>query len=156
MTVVCVEVRLTIPDNEARTAFTTLARLGVAVAALERADVYRCEVDDAAAAGLANELRACEGVFNPNKHALSQRAGDGPRAGEVWVSEAGRPDSPAEAIVVSGRTLAGVRSLERATAWRLFASDGTPAPPQVVTAATDALLCNPAFQRARYEEPPLR
>lgn len=149
----CIEVRLTIPDNEARTAFATLGRLGVAVRGLERADLYRCDVEDAAAAGLADELRACEGIFNPNKHALVERAGDGPVAGEVWVDEAGpleRTDAP---VVVSGRTLAGVRSLERYVAWRVIGEDGVPAPRETVAAATNALLCNTAFQRARFEDP---
>ena len=148
----CIEVRLTIPDNESRTAFTTLGRLGVAAHALERADLYRCDVDDDAAARLASELRACEGIFNPNKHALVERAGDGPLAGEVWVDEPGLPQRPAGDVVVSGRTLAGVRSLERYTAWRVFGPGGVPAAPQLVAAATGALLCNPAFQRARFEE----
>ena len=83
----CIEVRLTIPDNESRTAFATLQRLGVALEGLERADLYRCDVDDASAAGLTEDLRACEGIFNPNKHALVERAGDAPGPGEVWVDE---------------------------------------------------------------------
>jgi hypothetical protein len=149
----CIEVRLTIPDNEARTALTTLQRLGVPLAGLERADLYRCDVDDAHASGLADELRACEGIFNPNKHALFERAGDGPSAGEVWVDEPGPSDRATAAVIVSGRTLAGVRSLERATAWRILGPGGSPASAEIVAAAATALLCNPAFQRARYEEP---
>ena len=148
----CIEVRLTIPDNESRTAFATLGRLGVAAEGLERADLYRCDVDDAAAPGLADELRACEGVFNPNKHALAERAGDAPGLGEVWIDEPGpveRTDAP---VVVSGRTLAGVRSLERYTAWRVIGKGGSPASFEIVEAAANALLCNPAFQRARFED----
>jgi hypothetical protein len=149
----CIEVRLTIPDNEARTALSTLQRLGVAVEGLERADLYRCDVDAAFASGLASELRACEGIFNPNKHALFERAGDAPEPGEVWVDEAGQGDGRTGTVVVSGRTLAGVRSLERSTAWRLRGSGGTPASAAIVAAASQALLCNTAFQRARFEEP---
>jgi hypothetical protein len=151
--IACIEVRLTIPDNEARTALTTLQRLGVALAGLERADLYRCDVDDARASALADELRACEGIFNPNKHALFEREGDRPGAGEVWVDEPGQSEAATGAVIVSGRTLAGVRSLERATAWRVLGPGGSPASPEIVAAAATALLCNPAFQRARYEEP---
>ena len=148
----CIEIRLTIPDNEARTAFATLRRLGVPTEGLERADLYRCDVEDAAASGLVDELRACEGVFNPNKHALVERAGDAPAAGEVWVDEVGPLERTSAPVVVSGRTLAGVRSIERYTAWRVTAKGGVPAPSDVVAAATSALLCNPAFQRARFED----
>jgi hypothetical protein len=148
----CIEVRLTIPDNEARTALATLGRLGVAAEGLERADLYRCDVADEAAASLADELRACEAIFNPNKHALVERAGDRPAPGEVWVDEPGHGERSTGTVVVSGRTLAGVRSLERYTAWRLLAPGGVAASPELVAAASRALLCNPAFQRARFEE----
>jgi hypothetical protein len=147
----CVEVRMTIPDNEALTAFATLRRLGVPLGALERSDLYRCDVDDGHATSLAAELRACEGIFNLNKHALREREGDAPGAGEVWVDEIG--SSPHTGTVkISGRTLAGVRSLERYTAWRLHDEAGAPASRDVVASAARELLCNPAFQRARFQE----
>jgi hypothetical protein len=151
----CVEVRLSIPDNEALTAFATLQRLGVSLGSLERSDLYRVDVDDEHAPALAAELRACEGIFNLNKHALREREGEAPGAGEVWVDEFGsRPHTGT--VTISGRTLAGVRSLERFTAWRLLDPGGTPADRDVVSSAARALLCNPAFQRARFEEPPSR
>jgi len=143
----CVEIALSIPDNEARTALATLERLGVPAAALERADLYRCDVDDAHADELPQTLRAFETIFNPNKHVLRVREGDSPLAGEVWIDEVGR-DVIVAPVRIAGRTLPGVRSLERFTAWRLFAPAGVPAAPDLVDAATAMLLCNTAFQKA--------
>jgi hypothetical protein len=145
----CIEISLRIPDNEARTALTTLQRLGVPASALERADLYRCDVDEAHADELPETLRGLETIFNPNKHAMRVREGSTPLAGEVWIDEivpAGHaPDGP---IRISGRTLAGVRGIERFTAWRLFAAPGEPAASELVAAATETLLCNTAFQKA--------
>jgi hypothetical protein len=146
-----IEVRLVIPDNEAHTALATLQRLGVAVAALERADLYVCDVTDAEADGLVATVRGCETIFNPNKHELRVRAAERPGPGEVWVDELGAdapPSDPSAGVRIAGRTLAGVRSLERFTAWRLRDAAGALAAPEVVTAATETLLCNPAFQKA--------
>ena len=93
-------------------------------------------------------LRGFETVFNPNKHELRVREGDAPLTGEVWVDEIGGNARDAGPVRLSGRTLPGVRSLERFIAWRLFAAPDVPAGPDVVTAATETLLCNPAFQKA--------
>ncbi len=149
----CIEVVLTIPDNEARTALATLQRLGVPAAALERADLYRCTVDDAVAEGLAATFRTLEPVFNPNKHALRLREESGPLAGEVWVetlegsAEAAVLGTPEEPLRIAGRALPGVRRVTRAVAWRLYDAAGSPAGPEIVRRATE-LLCNPAFQKA--------
>ena len=150
----CVEVVLTIPDNEARTALATLQRLGIPAAALERADLYRCAVDDAAADRLGETFRALEPVFNPNVHALRVREGDLPLAGELWVetlepgADADADGSAVPALErIAGRVLPGVRRLTRAVAWRLLDAAGEPASPQVVRRAAE-LLCNPAFQKA--------
>jgi hypothetical protein len=146
----CIEVLLAIPDNEAHTALATLQRLGVALDALERGDLYRCEVEPAEVERLVESLRGFETIFNPNKHVLRVRQGEGPGAGEVWVDECGNGGDAASggAARIAGRALPGVRSLERFTAWRLFAEPGVPAGPDVVRVATDTLLCNPAFQKA--------
>jgi hypothetical protein len=140
----CIEISLRIPDNEARTALATLQRLGVSAAALERADLYRCDVEDARADELPETLRGLETIFNPNKHAMRVREGSTPLPGEVWIDE----NVPPGPVRISGRTLAGVRGIERFTAWRLFAAPGEPAAPALVVAATDMLLCNTAFQKA--------
>jgi hypothetical protein len=142
-----VEISLGIPDNEARTALATLQRLDVAAAALERADLYRCEVEEAFAEALPDALRAAETIFNPNKHRLRVRAGDAPLPGEVWIDERGRSVDTGP-VRVSGRILDGVRSLERFTAWRLFDAGGGPVAREVLEAAIDRLLCNPAYQKA--------
>lgn len=149
----CIEVVLTIPDNEARTALATLQRLGVAAAALERADLYRCTVDEASAGDLPATFRTLEPVFNPNKHALRVREYDLPLAGEVWVepledpADAPAPGTPEIPLRMAGRALPGVRRVTRAVAWRLFDAAGEPAEPEIVRRATE-LLCNPAFQKA--------
>jgi len=145
----CVEVALAIPDNEARTALATLRRLGVPVAALERADLYRCDVAEADAERLVDTLRGCETVFNPSKHLMRVREDERPGPGEVWIDEIGSGPRPGDApITIAGRTLAGVRTLERFTAWRLFSAQEEPAGAELVTAATETLLCNSAFQKA--------
>jgi hypothetical protein len=146
--ILCVEVTLTIPDNEARTALATLQRLGVAAVGLERADLYRFDVADDFVDGLVETLRDCEAVFNPNKHVLRVRPGDRPGAGEVWVDEIGNEAEMSVAgIRIAGRVLTGVRRLERFKAWRLATADGTPAGAGIVAAATETLLCNFAFQK---------
>ncbi len=145
----CVEISLRIPDNEARTALATLQRLGVAAVALERADLYRCDVEDGRAEELPDTLRGFETIFNPNKHAMRVREGSHPLAGEVWIDEIeSNAGARSEAVRISGRTLAGVRRLERFTAWRLYAAPGEPAEPELVALATETLLCNTAFQKA--------
>ena len=121
----------------------------MAIEGLERADLYRCDVDDARADELPETLRGFETIFNPNKHTLRMREGSTPLAGEVWVDEIGSGGhATVGGIRISGRTLDGVRSLERYTAWRMFAAPGEPAGPETVAAATERLLCNTAFQKA--------
>jgi hypothetical protein len=145
----CVEVSLAIPDNEARTALATLRRLGVALAALERADLYRCDVADADGERLVETLRGCETVYNPSKHLMRVREDERPGPGEVWIDEIGSGSRTAAGpITIAGRILPGVRALERFTAWRLFSAPEEPAGTALVAAATETLLCNSAFQKA--------
>ncbi len=144
----CVEVALIIPDNEARTALAILQRLGVGIGALERADLYRCEVAAAAADALVATLRGIETIFNPNKHAIRFRDAARPGAGEVWIDEQVSCAPRAVPVRFAGRPIDGVHGFERFTAWRLFSAPGVAAEAAVVAAATDLLLCNPAFQKA--------
>ena len=123
-----VAIRLKIPDNEAYTALTALQRLGVDVAGIERSEVYRVE-DGGDPASVARRIESNESIFNPNKHALTVLESDRPREGETWIEELG----------AQGR---------RYVAWRLFNAAGAPAAPAVVRAAVEALLCNPAIERA--------
>ncbi len=175
--VYCIEVALTIPDNEARTALRTLQRLGVPVSGLERADVYRCEVEGGTFDRTLAAFRSIETLFNPNKHVLRVLPVALPQAGEAWIDErspratyagndgaAGRnehndgtqpgvgtePGGPA-GVRIGGRLLPGLHTFERFVGWRLFGEDGRPAPPAVVAAATETLLCNPAFQKVTTE-----
>jgi len=145
----CLEVSLAIPDNEARTALATLQRLGIALSALDRSDLYRCDVDDDEADGLVATMSGLETIYNPNKHVLRVREDARPGPGEVWIDEIGSGNENGAGFVrVAGRTLEGVRSLERFTAWRLSDAAGRPAGAELVASATETLLCNPAFQKA--------
>jgi hypothetical protein len=147
----CIEVELIIPDNEARTALATLQRLGVGIRTLERADLYRCDVADDAADALVPTLRAIETIFNPNKHAIRLRDSAGPGTGEVWIDERTSQAAPAALpIRIARRAITGLRSFERFTVWRMATAPGVAAEARVVAAATDLLLCNPAFQKATH------
>jgi hypothetical protein len=145
----CVEIALTIPDNEAATAAATLRRLGLGGGTLERADAYRLSVADGTSEDeLLGALRRIETLFNPNKHVLRARPPE-PGPGEVWIHEIAHGPARSEGPVrIAGRTLPGVESIERFIIWRLRDESGAPASRDAVRRATDALLCNPAFQTA--------
>jgi hypothetical protein len=136
-------VSLTIPDNEAFTAFETLARLGIPVGRVVRADVWQFELDGPAD-GLAQTVASLETIFNPNKHRLVERTADRPEPGEVWIAP--RDETPATRV--AGRPLAGVRAIRRRIAWRLLDESGADVPSDVRTRAIETFLCNPAFQVA--------
>jgi hypothetical protein len=145
----CVEVSLTIPDNEAETALETLVRLGVSLDGLSRADLYRFELDAAAEDGLIRTLSSLETIYNPGKHALRVRQDAAPVPGEVWIDEIRAPAPPGSGPVrIAGRELPGVWSVERFTAWRVEPAGGASEAAEVARRATETLLCNPAFQRA--------
>ena len=136
-------VHLTIPDNEAFTAFETLGRLGIDVARVQRADIWLFEVEGAAH-DLADTVASIETIHNPNKHRLVERPSDRPEPGEVWIAFRGEPP----ATLVAGRAIRGVRSIERRTAWRLIGDDGRDVAPATLDRAVETFLCNPAFQVA--------
>jgi hypothetical protein len=136
-------VTLTIPDNEAFTAFETLARLGIPVARVVRADIWQFEVD-ASAGDLAGTISSIETIHNPNKHRLAARESDRPIPGEVWVAT--RDEAPA--TLVGGRAIPGVRGVRRRTAWRLLDDSGRDVAPHELDRAIETFLCNPAFQVA--------
>jgi hypothetical protein len=137
-------VSLTIPDNEAYTALTTLARMGLPVDAAVRADVWVVTVDAARAAALDATIPTVEGIFNPNKHRLEIRTGAAPTPGEVWIMP--RDETPT--TIIGGRLLDGVSGVGRRTAWRLLDAHGDDVPPAILERATEMFLCNPAFQKA--------
>lgn len=137
-------ITLTIPDNEAFTALTTLARMGLPLDAAVRSDVWIATVDAAHAAALDAAIETIETIYNPNKHRLEIRTDARPRTGEVWITA--HDETPA--ITVAGRTVAGVRGIVRRTAWRLLDASGTDVPARVLDRATESFLCNPAFQKA--------
>lgn len=137
-------ITLTIPDNEAFTALTTLARMGLPVDAAVRSDVWIATVDAASAAALDAAIGTIETIYNPNKHRLEVRSDVEPRPGEVWITA--RDETPA--ITVGGRAVNGVRGIVRRTAWRLLDGHGADVPASVLDRATESFLCNPAFQKA--------
>jgi phosphoribosylformylglycinamidine (FGAM) synthase PurS component len=137
-------VSLTIPDNEAYTALTTLARMGLAVDAVVRADVWLLTLDAERAAAVDAIVPTIEGIFNPNKHRLEIRSDAAPRTGEVWVMA--RDETPT--ITIGGRAVDGVHGASRRTAWRLLDARGHDVAPGVLGQATETFLCNPAFQKA--------
>ena len=129
-----VEIVLTIPDNEAYTALTTLQRLGVEITDLRRADVWRFETQASQEAALIERVRTLETIYNPNKHKLRVLKHEAPEPGETWIDEPGcgaieRP------VRISGRELPGVSRAVRYTGWRLFVGEGIPAPPEIVQRA---------------------
>jgi len=137
-------VTLTIPDNEAFTAFETLGRLGIGVARVVRSDIWIFDVDDGAGQSLATTVASIETIHNPNKHRLSERASERPQPGEVWVATR----DEAKATTVGGRAIPGVRSIRRRTAWRLLDDTGGDVAPALLERAVETFLCNPAFQVA--------
>jgi hypothetical protein len=137
-------VSLTIPDNEAFTALTTLARMGLAVAAVDRADVWVASVDPDRAGALDAALTTIETIFNPNKHRLEIRPDARPAPGVVWVTAI----DEAPAATVAGRSVPGVHGIVRRTSWRLLDEAGNDVPDAIRQRATESFLCNPAFQKA--------
>ncbi|MBC5816490.1 MAG: hypothetical protein GIW97_08110 [Candidatus Eremiobacteraeota bacterium] len=139
-------IRLKIPDNEAFTALGALQRLEIGVTRLERADVWVFQAEDAHAGALLSAVRRNETLFNPNKHELAELEANRPRAGEVWIEELG--EDPGLRARLGGKMIPGVRSAKRYVAWRLFGSDNAAVDPATARAAAEALLCNPAIERA--------
>jgi len=137
-------VSLSIPDNEAFTALTTLARMGIPVGDVHRADVWVARVDPERTAEVDAALATVETIFNPNKHRLEIRSDVHPRPGEVWVMS--RDEAPATTVL--GRSVPGVHGIVRRTSWRLLDEHGDDVPAGDRQRAIDGFLCNPAFQKA--------
>jgi phosphoribosylformylglycinamidine (FGAM) synthase PurS component len=134
-----IAIKLKIPDNTAYSALTALRRLGVEVAALERADIWQfagpATGEDVAASVKRNEL-----LFNPNKHVLELLQSSEPRTGETWISGIPAPDDvPPSSSPAAARHYVG---------WRLFDEKGKPVSRSTVEDAVEKLLCNPAIERA--------
>lgn len=140
----CLEVALTIPDNEAESALATLRRMGLELGALRRAEVYLVDLEPSHAGDIMAALQSVETIFNPNKHRLRVRDETEPLGGEVWIDEPGIDAS----VSSGGKLLQGIERIERFTAWQLYDAQGNPERPETVTRANELLLCNPAFQRA--------
>jgi len=125
-------VELKIPDNEAYTAMRALARLGIPVARVERADLLVIASDESDDM-LRERIEHDERLFNPNKHRLERLSDMRPREGEVWVEMLDAPRSA---------------PLRRLVSWRLFDQAGKPLGGEELDAACARLLCNSAIERA--------
>ena len=121
-----VAIGLKIPDNAAYTALTTLRRLGIEVARVERNEIVLVE-DGGTAAQIVDRVRRDESLFNPNKHRVTVLDGDTPRPGEVWIEDG-----------------------SRIVGWRLSTAPGEPASEELLALACERLLCNPAVERAMF------
>ena len=142
------EVRLSIPDNEAYTALSTLQRLGVQCADVTRADVHVFGVDeDIASDDLFEVLKKIATIYNPNKHRLRALTQPRPSSGEVWITTSQMP-AQRERVVLGGVDVPGARTAWKATSWRLLDTGGKDVAGEVLDQAIETLLCNPAFQRA--------
>jgi len=131
-----VAIGLKIPDNSAYTAMVTLRRLGIDVQRVERSEIARFESAEDQPA-LRTRIERDESVFNPNKHRLTILPGTKPRPGEVWIE------------TIDDRGTFARMPARRYVGWRLFAADA-PASRETLGAAVEALLCNPAIERAIY------
>jgi phosphoribosylformylglycinamidine (FGAM) synthase PurS component len=127
-------IRPTIPDNEGRTAFAVLRRLGVGVTGLERA-VLLLLPGESGLHAVEGSVRANEALFNPNIHALQVLPLEAPGPGEVWI-ESDLPDRV---------TIAELGEVRRVSAWALRGSEG-PAGAELIGEALRALLLNPAVE----------
>jgi hypothetical protein len=134
-------VSLTIPDNEAFTAYETLGRLGIPVARVLRADIWQFDIGESAG-DLAGTIASIESIHNPNKHRLAERESERPTPGEVWIA----PRDERRTTLVAGRAIPGVRAIRRRTAWRLLDEAGRDVESAHLDHAVESFLCNPAFQ----------
>jgi len=130
---------LKIPDNTSYSALAALRRLGVDVAAVERADIWHF-AGPGSREDVVESVKRNESLFNPNKHALEVLDSPTPREGETWVY-----NIPAEGRGPLGSAQGGAKHY---VGWRLFDENGKPAKPSVVKDAIEKLLCNPAIERA--------
>ncbi len=125
-------ITLKIPDNAAYTTLTTLQRLGLPVARVERSEIWVVE-DGGGAEDFAARMERNETIFNGNKHRLTVLEAASPRAGETWIEEIGAHDRARE---------------RRYVGWRLLGNDGRPADADLLREAAARLLCNPAIEKA--------
>lgn len=127
-----VAITLKIPDNTAYTAAVALRNLGLAVERVERSEIWF--FDDAGdSAALRARVESDATIFNPNKHRATVLGHAGPGEGELWILRQDGQEGEAAAV-----------------AWRLFLSGRRRADRGLLAAAADALLCNPAIERAVY------
>lgn len=155
-------IELTVPDNTAFTVMTALRGLGYhELERVERSDLFRLYVDDPAMGPdeCAAALMRAEVVFNPNKHRLAYAGAGETDALEAVVADKDDDASALCELLTDHFGMRGLRSVERATAWRLFESSGF-APESRVRWACTSLLANPFSQtyvvrkRRRYIQVP--
>ena len=152
MTDRAVAISLKIPDNEAYTTLTALRRLGVDVAKLERSEVWRVE-DSGDGATFVSRMESNETIFNPNKHRLVVLDSPKPRDGEVWIAQReNETEKPHDEVRehLGGKVIPGIGKPRRYVGWRFLRADGTPESSDMLRAAAERLLCNPAIETPIY------
>lgn len=143
-----VAISLKIPDNAAYTTLTTLQRLRVDIAHVERSEIWVVE-DQGSPDDFIARMESNETIFNPNKHRLVDLGIDEPRPGEVWIGDRSAHDETREHL--GGKKIPGISQPRRYVGWRLLDRDGAAVDAPVVRSAAERLLCNPAIETALYE-----
>ena len=128
-----VAITLKIPDNTAYTAAVALRNLGLPIERVERSEIWFFN-DGGDPAALLSRVESDATIFNPNKHRARVLEHAYPGDGELWIE-------PLHA-----------REVARAIAWRLFVSGQRRADRRLLAAAAEGLLCNPAIERARFQD----
>ena len=142
-----VAIELKIPDNTAFTTFLALRRLGIAISGVRRSEIWRME-DTGNSNTFLDRVKANQTIFNPNKHRLVDLPASNPRIGEAWIARTGDANEVREHL--GGKGIADIVAAQRYVGWRLIGTDGAPARRDVLHAAVEGLLCNPAIEKATY------
>lgn len=152
-------VELTVGDNTAFTVRGALHGLGYEeLERVERSELLQLQIADG---GLSAEdcgaaLTHAEIVFNPNKHRLAREAEPETNIYEAVVSDVD-DDSAALADLLRDRfRIAGLESVMRATAWRLYEKSGKPADAKRLEWACTSLLANKFSQEFTVRRAPTR
>jgi phosphoribosylformylglycinamidine (FGAM) synthase PurS component len=156
-----VAIELVIPDNTAFTVRRALRELGYAeLQRVERFAALALTVEDRARPGdVVDQLARAEILFNPNKHhmsfALANAQSVQPPQFEALVRDKDESDERVRELLRTAFAMTSLRSIERATGWRLYERGGG-APADRLQWACAALLANPVSQCYEIRPRPVR
>lgn len=152
-------VELTVGDNTAFTVRGALRALGYdELERVERADLLRLRLPDG---GITAErcgaaLTHAEVVFNPNKHRLALLADPPTDVHEAVVADVDDDSSSLGDLLRDRFGIAGLESVERATAWRMIERNGSFAGAERLDWACRSLLANKFSQQFEVRKSPTR